>query len=137
MFYVHEVVHVAITLGMSVAKISKVDVMSAIQPDDMVFLGHRIMEHQYSSNLREKIASRAIACAKKPTIKFDYDHRWKKTHYSSRNKKISFRTNCETFANMIVFGKQESTQAEGTAKAVKGKRSFKDFVGCRDKFICV
>ena len=72
---VHEVVHVAITLGMSVAKISKVDVMSAIQPDDMVFLGHRIMEHQYSSNLREKIASRAIACAKKPTIKFDYDHR--------------------------------------------------------------
>ena len=79
----------AITLGMSVAKISKVDVMSAIQPDDMVFLGHRIMEHQYSSNLREKIASRAIACAKKPTIKFDYDHRLKRSHVAVREIKIS------------------------------------------------
>ena len=26
---------------------------------------------------------------------------------------------------MIVFGKQESTQAEGTAKSVKGKRFLK------------
>ena len=33
---------------------------------------------------------------------------------------------------MIVFGKQESTQAEGAAKAVKGKRFFKDFVGFND-----
>ena len=32
---------------------------------------------------------------------------------------FTFRTNCETFYNMIVFGKAESTQTKGTAKSIK------------------
>jgi len=111
---IHEVVH-ATFAGISklvrstgvVDKIARVNVMSAIKPNDMVFLGHRIKECQYSANARKMIVERAIACAEKPHILFDYDH----------------RSNCETFCNMIVFGKAESTQTKGTEKSIK--RAFK------------
>ena len=32
---------------------------------------------------------------------------------------FTFRTNCETFCNMIVFGEAESTQTIGTPKLIK------------------
>ena len=74
---IHEVVHVAkdSLQGLVVAGISRVDVMSVIKPKDLVFLGHKIKSCQFSGNVREKIAERAIACAEKPKILFAYDHR--------------------------------------------------------------
>ena len=38
---------------------------------------------------------------------------------------FTFRTNCETFCNMIVFGKAESTQTKGTAKSIKSNVHIK------------
>ena len=77
---IHEVVHVEKNSwqGLIVAGIAKVDVMSVIKPSDLVFLGHRIKECQFSGNVRVKIAERAIACAEKPKILFAYDHRYNK-----------------------------------------------------------
>ena len=74
---IHEVVHVAKSnwRGLVVAGISKVDVMSVIKPGDMVFLGHKIRACQFSGNVRQKIAERAIACSEKPKLLFAYDHR--------------------------------------------------------------
>ena len=40
---------------------------------------------------------------------------------------FTFRTNCETFCNMIVFGKAESTQTKGTAEFVKGNVDIYSF----------
>ena len=58
-----------------VDKITRVDVMSAIEPDDRVFLGHKLKQCQFSANAREMIAKRAIACTEPPEILFDYDYR--------------------------------------------------------------
>ena len=87
---VHEVVHVAKDSwqGLVVAGISKVDVMSVIKPNDMVFLGHRIKECQFSGNVGAKIAERAIACAEKPKILFAYDHRCEHKLVSSSTKLV-------------------------------------------------
>jgi GTPase SAR1 family protein len=115
---IHEVVHAewaGVHFGGAVVdRISRVNVTSVIKPNDMVFLGHKLKECQFSANAREMIAKRAIACTE-PEIVFDYD----------------YRTNCETFCNMIVFGKAESTQAKGTAKSIK--RAFKSLNLLRTK----
>ena len=47
----------------------------AIKPNQMVFLGHDIEGCQFAGNVKEKIVERAKACAEKPSIVFDYDHR--------------------------------------------------------------
>merc|ERR1712107_408962 len=64
----------------------------------MVFLGHKLKECQFAPNTRQKIAERALKCAEKPTIAFDYD----------------YRDNCETFCNMILFEIPTSTQTQHT-----------------------
>ena len=46
-----------------------------IKPDNMVFLGHPLKDHQLSANAGEAIAARAIKCAEKPAIRFDYDYK--------------------------------------------------------------
>ena len=46
-----------------------------IKPNQMVFLGHEIKCCQFAANIKEKIVDRAKACAEKPSIVFDYDHR--------------------------------------------------------------
>ena len=46
-----------------------------IKPDNMVFLGHPLKDHQQTANAGEAIAERAIKCAEKPTIRFDYDYK--------------------------------------------------------------
>ena len=48
----------------------------AIKPNQMVFLGHKIEGCQFAANVREKIVERALKCAEKPSIVFDYDYRW-------------------------------------------------------------
>ena len=48
----------------------------AIKPNQMVFLGHKIEGCQFAANVREKIAERALKCAEKPSIVFDYDYRF-------------------------------------------------------------
>ena len=75
---IHDVVHVAKSnwRGLVVAGISKVDINSVIKPNDMVFLGHKLKSCQFSGNVRQKIAERAIACSEKPKLLFAYDHRW-------------------------------------------------------------
>ena len=72
---VHEVVHVVIKKGLSRATIARQPVMEAIKPTDHIFLGHKIDSVQFAANIREKIAERAIVCARQPRIVFDYDHR--------------------------------------------------------------
>ena len=77
---IHEVVHAEwagrVFLGSTVVdKITRVDVMSAIKLDDMVFLGHKLKQCQFSANARELIAKRAIACTEPTAILFDYDYR--------------------------------------------------------------
>ena len=74
---IHEVVHVAKSSwrGLLVAGIFRVDVMSVVKPYDKVFLGHKIRACQFAGNIRNKIATRAIACAEKPRLLFEYDHR--------------------------------------------------------------
>ena len=75
---IHEIVHVAkeSLMGLVVAGISRVDVMSVIKPEDKVFLGHKIKACQFSGNVRRKIVERAIACAEKPKILFAYDPKY-------------------------------------------------------------
>ena len=74
---VHEVVHVGkdSMRGFSKATIKRENVFTAIKPHDQVFLGHKIDSVQFSGNIRQKIAERAIACANPPKIVFNYDHR--------------------------------------------------------------
>ena len=74
---VHEVVHVGkdSMRGFSKATIKRENVQTAIKPHNQVFLGHKIDSVQFSGNIRQKIAARAIACANPPKIVFNYDHR--------------------------------------------------------------
>ena len=74
---VHEVVHVskANLRGIVMGKIVRANIFDVIKPSDQVFIGHKVESCQFAGNLRERIAKRAIACADKPTIVFDYDHR--------------------------------------------------------------
>ena len=74
---VHEVVHVGkdSMRGFSKATIKRENVLTAIKPHNQVFLGHKIDSVQFSGNIRQKIAERAIACANPPKIVFNYDHR--------------------------------------------------------------
>ena len=48
-----------------------------IHPDDKVFIGHPLKDHQLSANAGEAGAARAIKCAdpEKPVIRFDYDYK--------------------------------------------------------------
>ena len=46
-----------------------------IKPDNRVFLGHPLKAHQLSANAGEAIAARAIKCAKRRAIRFDYDYK--------------------------------------------------------------
>ena len=74
---VHEVVHVGkdSMIGFSKATIRRENVLTAIKPHDHVFLGHKIDSVQFSGNIRQKIAARALACANPPKIVFNYDYR--------------------------------------------------------------
>ena len=90
---VHEVVHVSkssIFKGIMKAQIKRQEVLrvtrsakkepliryGAIKPNQMVFLGHKIEGCQFAGNVRERIVERALKCAEKPSIVFDYDYRW-------------------------------------------------------------
>ena len=90
---IHEVVHVSkssIAKGVMKATIRRQEVLrvtkstdgeaviryGAIKPNQMVFLGHKIEGCQFAANVREKIVERALKCAEKPSIVFDYDYRW-------------------------------------------------------------
>ena len=46
-----------------------------IKANDHVFLGHKIESCQFAANIRQKIVERALKCAKKPSLIFDYDYR--------------------------------------------------------------
>ena len=75
---VHEVVHVSkawLLCSVMQAKICKQDVDEVIKPWDKVFLGHQLQERQFAANASEAITERALKCAEKPYIVFDYDHR--------------------------------------------------------------
>lgn len=96
----HEVVHVKKEL--TEVKIAKEDVNEVIKPGDQVFLGHRIIGCQFSGNIRQRIKDRALACVA-PKIVFDYD----------------YRNNCETFCNLVLFGKNHSTQSRPTRSCIK------------------
>ena len=75
---IHEVVHVSkawMCCSMMQAKICKEDVDAVIKPWDKVFLGHDLKDWQFSANAREAISARALKCAEKPAIVFDYDHK--------------------------------------------------------------
>ena len=75
---VHEVVHVSKSwkcCSLMQAKICKVDVDKVIKSRDRVFLGHDLKDWQFSANAREAICARALKCAEKPYIVFDYDHK--------------------------------------------------------------
>ena len=63
------------TKGPMKATIRRQNVDEVIRPKDLVFLGHKIPNCGMSANLRQKIVKRAIKCAEKPSIIFDYDHR--------------------------------------------------------------
>ena len=76
---VHEVVHITNaywTRGLMKAKIKKQNVEEVIKAGDQVFLGHKIPSCQASANLPEVIVERALKCAKKPSIVFDYHYRY-------------------------------------------------------------
>ena len=75
---VHEVVHVSKSwkcCSLIKAKICREDLMKVIEPHNRVFLGHPRAGWQFSANAAEAIADRAIKCARKPSIRFDYDHK--------------------------------------------------------------
>ena len=75
---IHEVVHVSkswMCCTLMKAKICKLDVDKVINPWDKVFLGHDLKDWQFSANAREAISARALKCAEKPPIVFDYDHK--------------------------------------------------------------
>merc|ERR1712037_145669 len=86
----------------------------AIKPNQMVFLGHKIEGCQFAGNVREKIVERALKCAEKPSIVFDYD----------------YRNNCETFCNMIRFRIPTSTQTPHTVGCLRC------FFGCVSRMKC-
>ena len=74
---IHEVVHVSKNwecCSLMQSKICKQDVKIVINDEDKVLLGHELPGWQFSANAREAIKDRALKCAEKPTIKFDYDH---------------------------------------------------------------
>ena len=48
----------------------------AIKASDHVFLGHEIESCQFAANIRQKIVERALKCAEKPSLIFDYDYRY-------------------------------------------------------------
>ena len=90
---IHEVVHVSkssILKGIMKATIKRQEVLrvitapdkepvvkyGAIKKKQMVFLGHKIEGCQFAANIREKIVERALKCAEKPSIVFDYDYRY-------------------------------------------------------------
>ena len=85
---IHEIVHVSkssIFKGIMKATIKRQEVLrvitapdkyGAIKKKQMVFLGHKIEGCQFAANIREKIVERALKCAEKPSIVFDYDYRW-------------------------------------------------------------
>ena len=89
---IHEVVHVSASGGFGKAKIKRQEVLrvtkfdvdskqsivkyGVIKPNQMVFLGHEIKGCQFAANIKEKIVDRAKACSEKPSIVFDYDHRF-------------------------------------------------------------
>ena len=89
---IHEVVHVSASGVFGKAKIKRQEVLrvtklnlhskrsivkyGVIKPTQMVFLGHEIKGCQFAANIKEKIVDRAKACAEKPSIVFDYDHRF-------------------------------------------------------------
>ena len=75
---VHEVVHVSKSwkcCSASKAKICREDLQKVIAPHNRVFLGHPRPGWQLSANASEAIARRALKCARKPTIRFDYDYK--------------------------------------------------------------
>ena len=89
---IHEIVHVSkssVAKGLMKAKIRREEVLrvikspdkeaivryGAIKPNQMVFLGHKIEGCQFAANVRERIVERALKCAEKPSIVFDYDYR--------------------------------------------------------------
>ena len=92
------------------ANIIKEDVLKVIQSTDQIFIGHKLDNFQFSANAREKIVERALKCAEKPKIIFDY-------HPDQ---------NYETFCNAILFNIPESTQAPQTVGCLRG--SVKPFL---------
>ena len=131
---VREVVHISKaswTRGPMKAKIRRQNVLEVIKPGDKVFLGHKIPSCEMSANLREEIVTRAKKCAAKPSIVFDYHYRYHKrpSHFRLMN---CFRTNCESFCNMILFDIPGSTQAPYTIRCLRG--FFQTFL-CYQKMI--
>ena len=76
---IHEVVHIStasLTRGLMKAKIRRQNVLEVIKPTDQIFLGHKIPDCEVSANLQEEIVRRAMKCTEKPSIVFDYHHRY-------------------------------------------------------------
>ena len=75
----NQVVHVSWApsrKGLMKAKIRKQNISDVIKDHEQVIMGHKIRRCQYTANLREEIAARAMKCAgKHPSILFDYNHR--------------------------------------------------------------
>ena len=117
---IHEVVHVGkdSMRGCSKATIKRENVFTAIKPHNHVFLGHKIDRVQFSGNIRQRIAERAIACASAPKIVFNYDHRLRHRFYMTL---IIERNNCETFCNMVVFNIPYAVQADNTRTIMRGE----------------
>ena len=90
---IHEVVHMvmaSLTKGPLKATICRQTVLKVIRAktgsmstikygvikaSDHVFLGHKIESCQFAANIRQKIVERALKCAMKPSLIFDYDYR--------------------------------------------------------------
>ena len=89
----------------------------------MVFLGHKIEGCQFAGNVREKIVERALKCAKKPSIVFDYDYRLLsilcQPKYPSAPHKMSLSGTTVMFCNMILFEIPASTQTPHTVRCLR------------------
>ena len=109
-----------ITRGLMKAKIRRQDVLEVIKPRDHVFLGHQIPDCQVSANLREEIVRRAVKCTEKPSLVFDYHYRCVNWTLWFLFLILTFRTNCESFCNMILFDIPHSTQAPQTIRCLRG-----------------
>ena len=84
-----------------------------IKPHNRVSEGHPIKEWRQSANANEAIARRALKCVENGNkIVFEYDH----------------NVNGETFANLILFDCDESTQAPDTNPIIKRKDNLLDTV---------
>jgi len=118
---IHEVVHTAMaSIGSGVLKAtirrepvlivkSKPGTLTTvkfgpIKADDHVFLGHKLVSCQFAANIHKMIVDRAVKCSEEPSLVFDYD----------------YKSNCETFCNMIFFGVPCSTQSPQTVGLLKG-----------------